>query len=360
MFHNKVRFWALNQAQIRITSRPPTKLQKQYTKGRKKKKVRCQYCSDFGGANVATTNQPAAWLLDSGASNHVTNDLQNLTGVMDYAGSESLIIGNGKSLPITHVGTTSISNSHLTLTLPETLYVPSVNNNLLSVAKLCKDNNVLIEFHPLFCLVKDRTTGVVLFRGTNEGDVYCLSKTPNPVLNSANKSVIPMWHCRLGHTAFPITRYVLNLLDIPNKSANQSLCVSCACSKSHKLPFAKSTLTSNQPLDIIYTDVWGPSKTVSSEGYRYYVIFIDHFTKYIWLYPMKNKSDTFEIFKQFKTIVENYFKLKIRAIYSDNGGEYIKMASFLSDNGISHFLTPPHTPQHNGFAERRHRHIVET
>ena len=75
---------------------------------------------------------------------------------------------------------------------------------------------------------------------------------------------------------------------------------------------------------------------------------------------MKNKSDTFEIFKQFKTIVENYFKLKIRAIYSDNSGEYIKMASFLSDNGISHFLTPPHTPQHNGFAERRHRHIVET
>lgn len=58
--------------------------------------------------------------------------------------------------------------------------------------------------------------------------------------------------------------------------------------------------------------------------------------------------------------MEKFFNLHIRAIYSDNGGEYIKMANFLATNGISHYLTPPHTPEHNGFAERRHRHIVET
>lgn len=75
---------------------------------------------------------------------------------------------------------------------------------------------------------------------------------------------------------------------------------------------------------------------------------------------MKPKSDTFDIFKKFKVFVETYFKTKIRTLYSDNVGEYIKLTSFLSTNGISHFLTPPHTPQHNCFAECRHRHIVET
>ena len=48
------------------------------------------------------------------------------------------------------------------------------------------------------------------------------------------------------------------------------------------------------------------------------------------------------------------------SVYSDNGGEYIKLTLFLTHHGISHLTTPPHTPQHNGTAERRHRHVVET
>lgn len=47
-------------------------------------------------------------------------------------------------------------------------------------------------------------------------------------------------------------------------------------------------------------------------------------------------------------------------IYSDNGGEYIALKEFFATHGISHLTTPPHTPEYNGFAERRHRHIVET
>ena len=59
-------------------------------------------------------------------------------------------------------------------------------------------------------------------------------------------------------------------------------------------------------------------------------------------------------------MIENYFDTKIISIYSDNWGEFHHLKSFLQDNGISHFLTPPYTPEHNAIAERRHRHIVET
>ena len=57
--------------------------------------------------------------------------------------------------------------------------------------------------------------------------------------------------------------------------------------------------------------------------------------------------------------MENYFKEKIVTLYSDNGGEYIALTEFFTMHGISH-LTTPHTPEHNGFAERRHKHIMDT
>jgi hypothetical protein len=130
--------------------------------------------------------------------------------------------------------------------------------------------------------------------------------------------------------------------------------------QSHKLPFSESSLKSSKPLELIYTDVWGPAPTRSLDDFSYYLVFVDHFSKYVWLYPLKNKSDVSFIFPKFKSVVEKFFNLPIVSLYSDNGGEFIKLKSFLSQNGISHFTTPPHTPELNATAERRHRHIVET
>lgn len=63
----------------------------------------------------------------------------------------------------------------------------------------------------------------------------------------------------------------------------------------HKLPFTTSTLQSSQPLDIIFSDVW-TSPIISNDGFRYYVIFVDFFTRYTWLYPLKQKSYVFTVF----------------------------------------------------------------
>jgi len=120
------------------------------------------------------------------------------------------------------------------------------------------------------------------------------------------------------------------------------------------------SLKSTRPLELIYSDVWGHAPIRSLDGFVYYVIFIDHFSKYIWLYPMKFKSDVFSIFGQFKSLVEKFFNLPIISFYSDNGGEFIKLKPLLATHGISHFTSPPHTPELNGTVERRHRHIVET
>lgn len=62
----------------------------------------------------------------------------------------------------------------------------------------------------------------------------------------------------------------------------------------------------------------------------------------------------------FKALVENRFQYRIRTLYSNNGGEFIGLRPFLATHGISHFTSPPHTPEHNGQAERKHHHVVET
>jgi hypothetical protein len=74
----------------------------------------------------------------------------------------------------------------------------------------------------------------------------------------------------------------------------------------------------------------------------------------------KKKSKVKDIFIRFKAIVENHFKTKIITLYSYNEGEYIGLQNLLATNDISHLTTPPYTPEHNGYSEKRHHHIVKT
>ena len=89
-----------------------------------------------------------------------------------------------------------------------------------------------------------------------------------------------------------------------------------------KLPFQNSTLQSSSPLDIVFSDVW-TSPIISEDDFKYYVIFVDHFTRYTWLYPLKQKFQVIDVFTRFKVLVENRFQTKLRTLCTRNGGEYI-------------------------------------
>jgi histone deacetylase 1/2 len=114
------------------------------------------------------------------------------------------------------------------------------------------------------------------------------------------------------------------------------------------------------PLDLIFSDVWGPTPMFSSNGFRYFVIFINVHIKYIWYYPFFAKSDVFSIFQRFQLLVEHWFSHKIKFVQTFWGGEYRKLNSFFQTIGIHHQLICPHTYEQNGSVECRHSHIVET
>ena len=128
--------------------------------------------------------------------------------------------------------------------------------------------------------------------------------------------------------------------------------------KSHQLPYSSSHEISKSPLDLIYSDVWGPAPESVGRN-KYYVSFIDDHSKYTWIYLLRNKSDVFRVFHDFKNLVERKFDRKIISVQSDWGGEYEKLNSFFQRLGISHRVSCPHAHQQNGAAERKHRHIVD-
>ena len=159
----------------------------------------------------------------------------------------------------------------------------------------------------------------------------------------------------------PIFRKFLNVLSIYFLEDHlcSFSCNSYNINKSHKLPFVESSITSSSALDVIFSNVW-TSLVSSSDGFHFCVIFVDHFTKYIWFYPLRRKSNVHSTFVAFKQLVENYFTSTIKTLYTNNEGEFLVLRSFLKTHGITHLTTPPHTPEHNGYSECQHRHIVET
>ncbi|KAK9112517.1 hypothetical protein Scep_020036 [Stephania cephalantha] len=103
-----------------------------------------------------------SWYMDSGATSHVTGDASQMLNNSAYSGTQSLMVGNGQLLKIASIGSACIPSVHSKLSFHNTLCVPSIKKNLLSVSQLTRDNNVLIEFHPHVCFVKDLQTNEIL------------------------------------------------------------------------------------------------------------------------------------------------------------------------------------------------------
>lgn len=130
--------------------------------------------------------------------------------------------------------------------------------------------------------------------------------------------------------------------------------------KNQALPFPSSDTVYTAPLQLIVSDLWGPNFIPSINGHRYYISFVDAFSRYTWIYFLKSKSDALAAFIKFKTHIEKLVGLSILTFQSDNGGEFQAFKSYLKSHGITYRFSCPHTSQQNGIVERKYRHIVDT
>jgi transposase InsO family protein len=174
-----------------------------------------------------------------------------------------------------------------------------------------------------------------------------------------------VWHSRLGHSSFVTVSNVIKIHHLPVLSDaplnKPFFCDSCQVGKGKQQPFSSSNRISSAPLKLIHTDIW-TSPITSLSGCKYYIIFVDDFSRYTWFYPLHTKSKAYDCFVKYKTLVETQFSCKLKSLQSDGRGKYtsLRFQNFLSKHGILHRKSCPYTSQQNGLAERKLRHLLET
>ena len=204
------------------------------------------YSSDSNMQALLATPQPLVdenWYADSGTTHQLTTDLTNLNVRADeYHGQEQICVGNGKGLPINHVGTTQLLSPNSSFKLHDVLHVSQISQNLLSVQKFTTDTNTFVELHPKFFNVKDQATGKLLLHGSSRHGLY-----PFPFLiNKSYKSnknlrsptafvgepVSPhQWHSRFGHPAFRTVSRIIYRFGFPViPNSNKNFCFACLSS----------------------------------------------------------------------------------------------------------------------------------
>jgi hypothetical protein len=122
-----------------------------------------------------------------------------------------------------------------------------------------------------------------------------------------------LWHHRLGHASLLVINKVVFLF-VKNNSF--SICSHYQLAKSHYLPFKLIHVSVSKPLELIYSDVWGLASLSSTSGAHYYISILNDATKFLWLFPLKLKSDAHQTFILFQTVMECKFNRKIKALQS--------------------------------------------
>ena len=317
----------------------------------------------FVATCFATTNSSSdSWLIDSGCTNHMTND-KELFKELDKTAISKVKIGNGEFISVKGKGTVAIESLTGLKYISDVLYVPKIDQNLLSVGQLIEKGFKVI-FEDKWCLIKD-AKGRDVFRVKMRAKSFALNLMEEEhIAFSSTTNNAELWHKRLGHFHHAGLLYMQqhNLVKgVPWLEDKLADCVACQYGKQVRRPFPQTAWRATHKLQLVHTDVGGPQKTPSLNGSKYYIAFIDDYTRFCWIYFLKFKSEVANVFWKYKAWVENQSGCRIQKIRSDNGKEYINdtFDKFCKEAGIEHQLTAPYTPQQNGVSERKNRSIME-
>ena len=288
-------------------------------------------------SNVSCNGSTSDWIVDSGVTSHMS---PHKTCFHSYAliNPRRVILGDDTVLEAIGKGQlvvdTEVRGRVKTITIQDVLHVPKLTANLLSVRQLVA-KHLRVEFSDKGCYVLSPSRDEVAIIEEHEGLYHIKfskvhSKESAALAHSNLKDdKLALWHRRLGHLnikSVKTLRGMVSGMDLHQLKVDASsfTCEGCIEGKQQRLPFAGEAATrATKVLEIVHSDVYGPMKTTSMEGCKYFVTFIDDFSRKIWLYPIKAKSECFDKFKEFKTLVENQSEMKIKVFRSDNGGEYM-------------------------------------
>ncbi|GKC51515.1 retrotransposon protein, putative, ty1-copia subclass [Tanacetum coccineum] len=237
------------------------------------------------------TTTSDSWVLDTGCGTHICNVLQVL--------KENRRLKNGELM----------LKSGVRIDLNNCCYSSEMTRNIISFHALFKDGykfsfdndngNILVYSNGCFMFKASPCIGI-------HETIKCISHNDNVILHVGSSNELDkskLWHSRLEHVN---KKHIAQLQkDRVLESFNfksDDVCESCLLGKMTKLPFVGSCERGEGLLDLVHTDVCGPFRSATKYGNRYYVTFTDDFSRYGYVYLIKHKSDTFEVFKSRATL----------------------------------------------------------
>jgi len=212
-----------------------------------------------------STVEDPLWYPNSGATHHITN-------------SPFVYLDNRPMKVLTRLKSVmeKVCVFLILVMLLFLLLVPDITKKKFSVSKFSCDNNVFFVFYPNTCYVVHQDTKHVLLQGTLKDGLYifrnlksCSNYSANSLSFTGDNATINLWHQRFGHCHFKSLKQILSSYNIFVKHELR-FCVACVHAKCHQFPYPTTSTAYTAPLQLIYTDVWGPDL---SNGAKYYVSF---------------------------------------------------------------------------------------
>ncbi|PLW28356.1 hypothetical protein PCANC_23994 [Puccinia coronata f. sp. avenae] len=314
---------------------------------------------------LVTTPSNVPAVLDTGASHHMFNDLEYFRDLTTEVCSIPISTGrNSSDLTAIRKGTAIVAQSTgKLLLLPDSLFVPGITRNLISLTRLTNNNANMNKQGGRICVFIDNSinfdclkhNGVLEIDGLI-GPVSLHASMFATTTHSAATTPFQTWHRRLGHAGIARLQAVLPGV----KLVNEGTCNSCMKGKVSRVPFSSHFDATSHPLEVVHGDLVGPITPSTNSGCCYFLMMVDQHTGFISTTLLKKKSDATVAILDFKTFFEHQTGFKLKKLITDGGGEFCNasLSKHLRAAGIQHNVSPPYTPQHNGLAERANKTII--
>lgn len=257
------------------------------------------------------------WIIDSGASDHMTPYYHNLSKPVPASNSPPIHLPTGATAVISHIGQVNLANG---LILENVLCVPFFKHSLLSVQNLIKDNQCEVQFYPTHCVIVDKRTKQIKGMGQARNGLYYLVDQTNPSSNHVDipahtptpepSDPLAQWHHRLGHAPLSKLKHIPCVQ--PYTQNQPTVCVTCPMAKFTKVPFSLGVSHATQPFELVYIDIWGPYKDCTKGNCRYFLTLVDDHTRTTWVYLLRYKSDSLSTLLKFLNYVKTHFDKHIK------------------------------------------------
>ncbi|KAK1664164.1 hypothetical protein QYE76_052323 [Lolium multiflorum] len=305
------------------------------------------------------------WVLDSGCTSHMTGGKNLVKELRPNINNITVSFGDSSTSEVLSFGKVVVAHN---ITLVDVMLVKTLGYNLLSVSALGKMGFAIFIDKDIVVLLWSKTLNVA-FVGYREHNLYVVdfSGTTSAMCLFGKADMGWLWHRRLAHVNMRTLQslhkgnHIVGLME--NVSfAKDRVCRACVEGKMHDSPHpSKTIISSKRILELLHVDLFGPVTHASLGAKKHCLVIVDDYSRYTWVYFLKTKDETQQIFIDFATEVQRQHNLLIMAIRSDNGSEFknYTLNDFLSDEGIRHQYSAAYTPQQNGVAERKNRTLMD-